>query len=116
MNKELDVLSELEELKKYRKIGALEELEKREKEEDILKFYYCESEDSYLIGMRIGTMYFAHWNEERKSFTFDMSRYLPWGEHIVSPTTAWKEHTYPSKPKEMDFTTWLNGFIDKYIS
>ena len=84
---------DMEQLKKYREFGTIEELSKMEKEENILKFYYCESEDSYLIGIRVDTMYYAHWDGKR--FVFDMSRYLPWGEHVVSPGTLWREHTYP---------------------
>ena len=101
----------LEEIQQYRAIGSVEELLKAVKEEDILKFYYCESEDSYLVGIRIGNFYYAHWDGKR--FVFDMSRHLPWGEHVVDDTTAWKEHTYPSEPKEIDFSSWLQGFIKK---
>ena len=104
---------DIEQLKKYRELGTIEELSKMEKEENILKFYYCENEDSYLLGLRIDTFYYAHWDGKR--FVFDMSRYLPWGEHVVSPGTLWKEHTYPSEPKEINFTDWLNGFIVRYI-
>lgn len=86
--------------------------EKEKKEEDILKFYYCESEDDYYIGKRIGTMYYAKYSNT--GFTWFMSRYLPWGEHVVAPETLWKEHTYPSEPKEMPFFDWLNGFMKKY--
>lgn len=28
-------------------------------EEDILKFYYCESEDDYYLGQRVQNMYYA---------------------------------------------------------
>lgn len=101
----------LEEIQQYRAIGTVEELQNAVKEEDVLKFYYCESEDSYLLGIRIDNFYYAHWNGKR--FVFDMSRYLPWGEHVVAPDTLWKEHTYPSKPKEIDFSSWLQGFIKK---
>ena len=44
-----------------------------------------------------------------------MSRYLPWGEHIVDENTLWKEYTYPSEPVEIDFTEWIRGFIKKYV-
>ena len=101
----------LEEIQQYRAIGTVEELQKAEKEEDILKFYYCDSEDSYLVGLRIGNFYYAHYIDGR--WVFDMSRHLPWGEHVVDDTSAWKEHTYPSKPKEINFSEWLNGFINK---
>ena len=101
----------LEEIRQYRAIGTVEELQKAEKEEDILKFYYCDSEDSYLVGLRIGNFYYAHYIDGR--WVFDMSRHLPWGEHVVDDTSAWKEHTYPSEPKEINFSEWLNGFINK---
>ena len=100
-----------EEIQQYRAIGTVEELQKAEKEEDILKFYYCDSEDSYLVGLRIGNFYYAHYIDGR--WVFDMSRHLPWGEHVVDDTSAWKEHTYPSEPKEINFSEWLNGFIKK---
>ena len=105
------IINGFEELEKYRAIGTVEELQKAEKEEDILKFYYCDSEDSYLVGLRVGNYYYAHYIDGR--WVFDMSRHLPWGEHVVDDTTAWKEHTYPSEPKEIDFSSWLQGFIKK---
>ena len=100
-----------EEIQQYRAIGTIEELQKAEKEEDILKFYYCDSEDSYLVGLRIGNFYYAHYIDGR--WVFDMPRHLPWGEHVVDDTSAWKEHTYPSEPKEINFSEFLNGFIKK---
>ena len=105
------IINGFEELEKYRAIGTVEELQKAEKEEDILKFYYCDSEDRYLVGLRIGNFYYAHYIDGR--WVFDMSRHLPWGEHVVDDTSAWKEHTYPSEPKEINFSEWLNGFIKK---
>lgn len=108
----LDVaIKALEEVQQYRAIGTVEELQKAEKEENILKFYYCDSEDSYLVGLRIDNFYYAHYIDGR--WVFDMSRHLPWGEHVVDDTSAWKEHTYPSEPKEINFSEWLNGFIKK---
>ena len=104
-------VKDMKEIQKYRAIGTVEELQKAEKEEDILKFYYCDSEDSYLVGLRIGNFYYAHYIDGR--WVFDMSRHLPWGEHVVDDTSAWKEHTYPSEPKEINFSEWLNGFIKK---
>ena len=44
-----------------------------------------------------------------------MSRYLPWGEHVIDENTLWKEHTYSSEPIEIDFYDWIRGFIKKYI-
>ena len=98
------ILTMIEELKQYRAIGTLEELQKAEKEENILKFYYCDSEDSYLTGLRVGNFYYAHYLDGR--WVFDMSRYLPWGENV-------KEHTYSSKPREINFSEWLKGFVEK---
>ena len=79
------------------------------------KFYYCESEDSYLLGRRVGNFYYAHWHDGI-GFVFDMSRYLPWGEHVVALRTAWKEHTYPSEPKEINSSEWFNGFLAQRLS
>ena len=83
-------------------------------EEDILKFYYCESEDDYYIGKRVQNMYYARYADG--GFTWFMSRYLPWGEHVTASETAWKEYTYPTEPKEIPFTEWLEGFIRKHIN
>ena len=83
-------------------------------EEDILKFYYCESEDDYYIGKRVQNMYYARYADG--GFTWFMSRYLPWGERITAPETAWKEYTYPTEPKEIPFTEWLEGFIRKHMN
>lgn len=103
----------LEEIQEYRKIGTVEELKKSLKGEDDFKFYYCESEDDYYIGKDLGgNMYYAKY--QNNGFAWFMSRYLPWGEHIVAPHTLWKEHTYPSKPKEIPFFEWLQGFMKKY--
>ena len=99
-----------EELKKYQKIGKPEDLIR---EEDVVKFYYCESEDDYYIGKRIQNMYYAKYSSG--SFTWFMSRFLPWGEHVIAPEAAWKEYTYPTEPKEIPFTEWLDGFIRKYM-
>lgn len=111
------VFERLDELKKKEqgydaiisKFGSIENAVKAENEEDILKFYYCESEDKYLVGKRVGTMYYAEIGKTGLCFT--MSRYLPWGEHVIAPHTVWKEHTYPSEPKEIPFFDWLQGYI-----
>lgn len=109
----LDVaLSALEEIQKYWTIGTVEEFKNSTREEDILKFYYCESEDDYYIGKRVGNFYYARYG--KTGFTWFMSRYLPWGEHVIAPNTLWKEHIYPSEPKEIPFFEWLQGFIKKY--
>lgn len=102
----------LDELLQYRAIGTVEECRKSVKEEDVLKFYYCESKDDYYIGKRVGNFYYARYGET--GFEWFMSRYLPWGEHVVSPHTLWKEYTYPSEPKEIPFFEWLQGFLKKY--
>ena len=83
-------------------------------EEDILKFYYCESEDDYYIGKRVQNMYYARYADG--GFTWFMSRYLPCGERVTAPETAWKEYTYPIEPKEIPFTEWLEGFIRKHMN
>jgi len=75
-----------------------------------LHFFYCDSEDSYLLGERKGTFYYAHWSP-RLGFVWDTSRNLPWGEHIVSHGNAWKEHTYPSEPRIISRDEWFKGFI-----
>ena len=83
-------------------------------EENILKFYYVRSIDEYWIGRRIDNFYYAEYDPESRQWTWTHSRYLPWGEHIVSPTSLWKEHTYPSEPEEIPFAEWLQGFIKKH--
>lgn len=102
----------IKEIQQYREIGTVEELKNSTREEDIFKFYYCESEDDYYIGKRVGNFYYARYG--KTGFTWFMSRYLPWGEHVIAPNTLWKEHTYPSEPKEILFFEWLQGFMKKY--
>ena len=104
MNKKTDgvrkeFLNDLEKLRQYEELGTIEELSKRVKEEDILKFYYCESLDKYLVGKRLDTMYYADITD-MGDLHFFMSRYLSWGEN-----------TYPSEPKEIPFTDWLKGYL-----
>lgn len=101
-----DLIPKMEQLKEY------EDLEEKcllIKEDDVLKFYYCESEDKYLVGQRVGNLYYAEIGET--GLCFKMSRYLPWGKHIVDLNTTWKEHTYPSEPIEIPFFEWLQGYI-----
>lgn len=105
-------ISAIKELQQYHEIGTVEECRKAVKEEDALKFYYCESEDDYYIGKRVGNFYYARYGET--GFEWFMSRYLPWGEHVIAPNTLWKEHIYPSEPKEIPFFEWLQGFIKRY--
>ena len=84
-------------------------------EEDQLKFYYVESLDDYWVGRRLDNFYYATWHG-RFGFIWSHSKYLPWGEHIVDENTLWKEHTYPSEPKEIPFTEWIVGFVKKYFA
>ena len=107
-----EAIKALKEIQQYREIGTVEECKKAVKEEDALKFYYCESEDNYYIGKRVRNFYYARYG--KTGFTWFMSRYLPWGEHVIAPNTVWKEHTYPSEPKEIPFFEWLQGFMKKY--
>ena len=85
-------------------------------EENILKFYYVRSIDEYWIGRRLDNFYYARYESENQQWVWAYSRYLPWGEHVVSPTSLWKEYTYPSEPEEIPFTDWLKGFAKKYIA
>ena len=48
-------------------------------EEDILKFYYCESEDDYYIGKEMPESNFYYAKYGKTGFVWFMSRYLPWG-------------------------------------
>ena len=107
-----EAIKALNEIQQYREIGTVEELKNSTREEDILKFYYCESEDDYYLGQRVENKYYARYG--KTGFTWFMSRYLPWGEHVIAPNTLWKEHTYPSEPKEIPFFEWLQGFMKKY--
>lgn len=100
--------------KKLKEYEDLEEQGLLLREEDVLKFYYCESENKYLVGKRVDTMYYAEVG--KTGLCFIMSRYLPWGEHVVAPHTVWKEHTYPSEPKEIPFFDWLQGYIKQLNS
>lgn len=82
-------------------------------EEDELKFYYVDSIDDYWVGRRLDNFYYAEW-VDKLGFVWTHSRYLPWGEHVVAEDTLWKEHTYPSEPREIPFTEWIVGFMKKY--
>lgn len=85
-------------------------------EENILKFYYVRSIDEYWIGQRIDNFYYAEYDPKNRQWVWTHSRHLPWGEHVVSPTSLWKEHTYPSEPEEIPFAEWLQGFIKKHAA
>ena len=93
------------------KFGSIENAFKAINEEDVLKFYYCESEGKFLVGQRVDTRYYAE--VCKTGLNFRWSRHLPWGKHIIAPNTLWKEHTYPSEPKEIDFFDWLQGYIKR---
>lgn len=93
------------------KFGSIENALQAIAEEDVLKFYYCESEDKYLVGQRCDTRYYAEVG--KTGLCYRWSRYLHWGEHVVAPNTVWKEHTYPSEPKEIPFFEWLQGYVAK---
>lgn len=92
------------------RFGSIERAMKAIPEENVLKFYYYESRDQYLVGQRHDSFYYGYITPFG-DLTFYMSRYLPWGEHVVAPTTSWKEHTYPSEPVEIPFTEWLTGVM-----
>ena len=100
---------DMSDLVAYRKLGTIEELSKRVNEEDMLKFYYCESEDLYLVGQRHDTMYYG--KVDKSGITFFMSRYLPWGKRIEDENSVWNGYTYPSEPKEISFIEWLTGYM-----
>jgi hypothetical protein len=93
------------------------EIKRLNDESPAYKFYYCESEDSYLLGYRVGNFYYAHWHEG-VGFVWDMSRYLPWGETIDGRERActWGVHTYPSKPIEMGTNEWFRGFLAQRLA
>ena len=93
------------------KFGSIENALNAIAEEDVIKFYYCESEDKYLDGQRVDTKYYAEVG--KTALCFRWSRHLPWGEHVVAPNTVWKEHTYPSEPKEIQFFEWLQGYMSQ---
>ena len=101
-------LSEIKDL-----LGVLPSAEPKTDEENELKFYYVESIDDYWIGQRLDNFYYADWHDGL-GFVWSKSRYLPWGEHVVNEQTLWKEHTYPSEPKEIPFTIWIVGFLEKH--
>ena len=68
------------------------------------RFFYCESEDSYLLGYRVDNFYYAKWDKSANCFCWCMSRYLPWGE-------TKNGYTYPSEPVEIGPSEWFDGFL-----
>ena len=92
-----------------------EQVEAEEKEsikEFAYRFYYCDTENSYLVGNRVGNFYYAHWHKGL-GFVFDMSRYLPWGETVNGHEQGcdWGIHAYPSEPREIGICEWFKGFL-----
>ena len=92
------------------KFGSLDRALEAVPEEDVLKFYYCESLDQYLIGKRVDNFYYAEITPTG-DFAYSMSRYLPWDQRVKDPNTAWKTYTFPSEPVELHFTDWLRGLM-----
>lgn len=92
------------------KFGSLDRALEAVPEENVLKFYYCKSLDQYLIGKRVDNFYYAEITPTG-DFAYTMSRYLPWGQHVKDPKTAWKTYTFPSEPIELHFTDWLRGLM-----
>ena len=76
-----------------------------------VKFYYCESLDKYLIGQRCDNFYYAEITPTG-DISYVMSRYLPWGQCVTNDYNLWKDHTYPSEPIEIDFCSWIKGFVE----
>lgn len=97
--------------------AAQKEIERLNDEPPAYRFYYCDSEDSYLLGRRMDTMYYAHWYDG-SGFVWDMSRYLPWGETIDGHERgcAWGVHTYPSEPREIGAEEWFSGFLKQRMA
>ena len=67
-------------------------------EKQPIKFYYCESDDTYYMGIRYGTMYYAR--PTLSGWSIEMSRYLDW------------ESLKMSEPKEIDFQIWIHGILN----
>ena len=91
------------------KFGNIENALNAISEEEVLKFYYCESEDKYLVGQRVDTRYYAEIGATGLCFMW--SRFLPWGKRFARPSTTGEYYTYPSEPKEIPFFEWLQGYI-----
>jgi hypothetical protein len=82
--------------------GRAQAAENMADDEANYRFFYCDSENSYLLGHRVDNFYYAHWHP-RLGWVWDMSRYLPWGETVDG-------FTYCSEPREIDASTWMRGF------
>lgn len=70
------------------------------------RFYYCDSEDAYLLGHRVDNFYYAHWHGNL-GWGWDMSRYLPWGKTVNG-------FTYSSEPREIGEAEWFRGFLAQH--
>lgn len=115
LRKAADVIEELQK-PKWIQFTSRELTEEEKAEHPDLKFYYVRSIGEYWIGRRIDNFYYAEYDPKSRQWVWTHSRYLPWGKHVVSPTSLWKEHTYPSEPEEIPFEEWLQGFIKKYAA
>jgi len=115
LRKAADVIEELQK-PKWIQFTSRELTEEKKAEHPDLKFYYVRSIGEYWIGRRIDNFYYAEYDPKSRQWVWTHSRYLPWGKHVVSPTSLWKEHTYPSEPEEIPFEEWLQGFIKKYAA
>lgn len=78
-------------------------------DESILRFYYCESLDSYMIGKRVDNFFYAQWTEGYQAFVFRWSRYLEWGKTDING------YTFPSEPREIEFNEWIKGFMQQRV-
>ena len=68
-----------------------------------IKFYYSEDMDVYYLGKRSGNFYYGR--PTLTGWSFEMSRYLPWGKRVDG-------YQYPDEPKEIDFKKWIYGVLD----
>ena len=75
-------------------------------EKQPIKFYYCDSNNTYYMGIRSGTMYYAR--PTLSGWSLEMSKYIDWDNLKIS------------EPTEVDFTKWIHGILDnihkQYIS
>ena len=62
-----------------------------------IKFYYCESNNTYYMGIRSDTMYYAR--PTLSGWSLEMSRYLDWDALKMS------------EPKVINFQTWIHGIL-----
>ena len=93
-------------------VNALKEIQKYRKIGNILKFYYCDSQDDYLIGLDVGDFY-AHYRNNQ--WMFDMIKEQPYCETNNINDSGYV-HNYTTKPRLINFSDWLNGFMNKYYN